>query len=307
MRVHLDTDLGGDTDDLCALALLLGSPDAELVGITTSADAEGKRRGLIEHALNLAGRTGIPVASGASGFLGGVEHFPGVQDARYWPGLTDLPPGPPGEALELLDANARSGATVIAIGPYTNLALLETLRPGAFADCPLFVMGGYLGMPEPGWPQWPASYDYNVQADRLAARIVFERLHPVIASLNITQRTALRRRDLPALRGGGRLANLLVRQAELHAADHEMASIAKANPMLPHDILNFQYDSLACAAALGWECVTIGEEPLELVERDGQLRFERGAGPLRRHVTNFDADGFSTRWLQAALNADTPT
>lgn len=304
MRVHLDTDLGGDTDDLCALALLLGSPDVEVVGITTVADAEGKRRGMVEHALELAGRSGVRVASGAAGFLGGVAHFPVVQDERYWAELSGMPIGRPAEATELLEANAASGATIIAIGPFTNLAILETLRPGAFANCLLFVMGGYLGMPEPGWPQWPASYDYNIQADRAAARIVFERLDPVITSLNITQETALRRRDLAELKAGGPLARLLAAQAELHGADHRMAEVAAANPMLPPDILNFQYDSLACAAALGWDCVTIGEEHIELIERYGELRFERGRGPVRRHVTGLDAEEFSKRWLEAALKAD---
>ena len=34
MRVHLDTDIGGDVDDLCALAMLLGWPGVEVTGIT---------------------------------------------------------------------------------------------------------------------------------------------------------------------------------------------------------------------------------------------------------------------------------
>lgn len=298
MRVHLDTDLGGDTDDLCALAMLLGDPEVELVGITTCADAEGKRLGMIEHALRLAGRTGIPVATGARGFLGGVEHFPQVEDARYWPGLEDLPPTPPGEALDLLEASAKDGATVIAIGPFTNLALMETLRPKTFDECAVFAMGGYLGMPSEGWPRWPASYDYNIQADRVAARIVWERIRPAFASLNITQRTALRRRDLAALRAGGPLAQLLALQAELHSTDHKMETLAERHPKLPPDILNFQYDSLACAAAIGWDCIQLADEPLELIETEGELRFERGAGPLRRHVVDFDAEAFAVRWLR---------
>ena len=298
MRVHLDTDLGGDTDDLCALAMLLGDPDVELVGITTCADAEGKRRAMIEHALKLSGRRRIPVATGARGFLGGVAHFPRAQDERYWPELENLEPSAPGEALDLLETNAAAGATVIAIGPFTNLALVETLRPGTLADCPVYVMGGYLGMPGEGWPQWPPSYDYNIQADRVAARIVWERIQPAFASLNITQRTAIRRRDLPALRAGGPLARLIARQAELHAADHEMEAVGGRNPKLPPDILNFQYDSLACGAAIGWDAIELADEALDLVEEDGQLRFERGRGPLRRHVVDFDAEAFSARWLR---------
>ena len=36
MLVHLDTDLGGDTDDACALALLLGQDAGELAGVHDS-------------------------------------------------------------------------------------------------------------------------------------------------------------------------------------------------------------------------------------------------------------------------------
>ncbi|MFB4263717.1 hypothetical protein [Nonomuraea sp. GTA35] len=38
MRLHIDTDLGGDPDDLCALAMVLGRPEVEIVGITTCGD-----------------------------------------------------------------------------------------------------------------------------------------------------------------------------------------------------------------------------------------------------------------------------
>jgi purine nucleosidase len=41
MRVHLDTDLGGDTDDVRTLALLLKWPGVEVVGITTTAVRAG--------------------------------------------------------------------------------------------------------------------------------------------------------------------------------------------------------------------------------------------------------------------------
>ena len=48
-KIHLDTDLGGDIDDLCALAMLLRwSEDVQLSGITTVADANGSRAGYIQ-------------------------------------------------------------------------------------------------------------------------------------------------------------------------------------------------------------------------------------------------------------------
>ena len=60
-RIHLDTDIGGDIDDLCALAMLLGWADAELVGVTTCSDSGGLRAGLARHALRLAGWDGARV------------------------------------------------------------------------------------------------------------------------------------------------------------------------------------------------------------------------------------------------------
>ena len=65
MRIHLDTDLGGDTDDACALAMLLGWPEAEITGITTVADPGGRRAAYVAHLLHLAGRDDIPLAAGA--------------------------------------------------------------------------------------------------------------------------------------------------------------------------------------------------------------------------------------------------
>ena len=75
--IHLDTDIGGDTDDLCALAMLLGWPGVELVGVTTCSDSGGLRAGLARYALRLAGREDVPVAAGADGSLGGHRIAPG--------------------------------------------------------------------------------------------------------------------------------------------------------------------------------------------------------------------------------------
>lgn len=67
MRLHIDTDLGGDPDDACALAMVLGWPDVDLVRITTTADPDGLRAGYVAHVLELVGRMDIPVAAGAGG------------------------------------------------------------------------------------------------------------------------------------------------------------------------------------------------------------------------------------------------
>jgi len=54
IKVHLDTDIGGDPDDLCALAMLLKWPDVQITGITTVSDDNGKRAGYTKQYLQMA-------------------------------------------------------------------------------------------------------------------------------------------------------------------------------------------------------------------------------------------------------------
>ena len=302
MRIHLDTDLGSDTDDLCALAMLLGWPDVELVGVTTAIDPGGQRAGFVEHALALAGRSGAPVAAGAGGSLG--ELITPVVIPDYWPEPIPGRPSPPGAAVDLLAASAASGATVVAIGPYTNLGMLEASRPGLLASTRVVVMGGHVpAMPE-GLPPWGRDQDFNVQQDSVAARIVFERCDPLVVGLAPTHRVHLRRRDAERLREGGPLARLIADQGELHARDNGREELGREWPGLPDDLLNFQYDPLACAVAAGWDGVTIEELPVTLRDAGSllEMRVEEG-GRLMRVVTEVDAERFHRDWFEAVLRA----
>jgi hypothetical protein len=142
VQIHLDTDLGGDTDDACALAMLLGWPGVQLVGITTTTDPGGRRAGYGTHCLQLAGWDDIPVAAGTEVSLTTLRSAGVVtDDERYWPTTIAPCPSPPGATLDLLDRSIQDGATVVAIGPYTNLALLEAARPGRLGRVPVVAMG----------------------------------------------------------------------------------------------------------------------------------------------------------------------
>src|SRR5512136_820974 len=91
--LHLDTDLGGDIDDLCALALVLAWPDADLLAVTTVAEHQGRRAGYVRYALKLAGRAEVPVAAGAEAAQVAYRIWPGLPDeAGYWP--EPVPPAP---------------------------------------------------------------------------------------------------------------------------------------------------------------------------------------------------------------------
>jgi hypothetical protein len=154
-RIHLDTDIGGDTDDLCALAMLLGWADVELVGVTTCTDSGGLRAGLARYALRLAGQEGVP-------------------------------------------------------------------------------------------------------------------------------------------------ARLIARQGELYGADSDMTRVGTEHPGLPDDLLNFQYDPLACAVAAGWDGARVEELRLSAQPNDGVLGFpESPSGKPTRVVTGVDGPRLEREWTQA--------
>jgi inosine-uridine nucleoside N-ribohydrolase len=302
IRVHLDTDLGSDTDDLCALAMLLGWPDVEITGITTVNDPGGIRAGYVAYALGLAGRGDIPVASGAEGSLGGF--FVPLAFPDYWPEPIRPRPSPPGEALRLLDASVEAGATVVAIGPWTNLAMFDTWRPAALRSTDVVVMGGHVPPAAEGYPPWGMRDDFNVQQDATAARIVLERCAPTVVPVPTCLRVALRRRDLSRLRGAGPLGALLAEQGERHAVDNGRTTLPEAYSALPADLLNFHYDPLTCAVAAGWPGVRIEELGVAL-SFDGPLlrmREDEDAPPLRI-VTDVEADAFEAAWLEAVERA----
>ena len=54
LKLHLDTDLGGDIDDMCALAMVLNWPDVELLAVTTVADDQGRRAGYARNPVRVA-------------------------------------------------------------------------------------------------------------------------------------------------------------------------------------------------------------------------------------------------------------
>jgi purine nucleosidase len=308
MKVHLDTDLGGDIDDLCALAMLLRwHGDIQIIGITTVAEAKGKRAGYVRYALSLEGKDEIPIAAGADvsqGFYRYAElDYP--PEERYWPGK--IPPlyNEPDGAIEHLKESVEQGATLIAIGPFTNLYLLDKKYPGILKQANLYLMAGYVYPIRAGFPDWGNNDDWNIQVDAKSAKYVIENSNPTLIPLTVTVETALRRAYLRDLEQAGALGQLLAKQAEEFAIDEKMElRFGETCPGLPTDIINFLHDPLACAIALGWnEGLEISEIPLKLTLKDTWLHQEiDDSGKLTKVVTKVAGDRFSEFWIETITN-----
>ncbi len=139
--IVLDADIG--VDDAAAIAYLLSSRQANVIGITTVAGnttVENSANNALL-LLEVAGRTNIPVVIGANAPLvlppsqqGMFVHGP---DGLWFAGMSsphDLS-GLRTDAPEFLRDSAVShpGATLLALGPLTNIARAIQLYPGEMA------------------------------------------------------------------------------------------------------------------------------------------------------------------------------
>jgi len=309
LKLHLDTDIGGDIDDLCALAMVLNWPDVDLLAVTTNSDDRGRRAGFARYALDLAGRDDVAVAAGADAARGYYRVWPGLPDeAAYWPQPIPPAPTPLDQALALLVRSIEQGAIIAAIGAFTNLALLEERSPGILRQARLYLMGGYVFPPRDGFPRWGNDMDWNVQVDVQSALLVIQRSNPTLVPLSVTVETSLRRAYLPALRQAGPLAQIIARQAEAFATEYGYeAQYGQTCAGLADDMINFQHDGLACAIALGWrEGVEIEDIPLKTEIKDGWLHQSvDSSGKPTRVVTRVDGGAFNEFWLRTVARKNT--
>ena len=213
--ILLDCDPGHD--DAIALLLALASPELELLGVTTVAGNQTLEKTTANaiRVLDFVGRDDVTVAAGASRPL---EREPFV--AAYVHGETGLdgpdlpPPQRQPQALHAVDflAERVSGATLVAVGPLTNVALLLTRYPEARPER-IVLMGGSIGLGN----VTPAA-EFNIWADPEAAARVFESgLELTMVGLDVTHRALLLDADAERLRASGRTGQMV---AELYDFFH---------------------------------------------------------------------------------------
>jgi len=205
-RVIIDTDPG--VDDAFALLLAMRSPELHIEAITVVAGNVPVDVGL-KNALRLveiAGRTGIPVARGADAPL--VRRLVTATYAHGDNGLGGIEIGDP-----VLKPAAAAGATMIAdlirqhpeeislvcLGPLTNIAAAFRSDPSLPKKIKeIVLMGGSMS----GGNVTPAA-EFNIYVDPEAARIVFHSGAPVVmVGLDVTRKALLREEDVRRLESG---------------------------------------------------------------------------------------------------------
>ena len=215
LRLLLDTDPG--VDDAIAILMALAAPGAEVVGLTTVGGNVGRARAT-RNALALlqaAGRADVPVARGAARprlgrFRPSAQvHGPGGLSVR----LPNPAAGPIGlDAADFMAdrLSAEPGRiTIVALGPLTNLSLLEERHPGALGRAAgVVVMGGAVN----ARGNVTGRAEFNIYSDPLAAAQILESGYAVgLADLAASRQVAVTRGQAGRLSAEGPLGRLALR------------------------------------------------------------------------------------------------
>jgi len=209
-KVIFDTDfVMPPTDDGLALILALGSPELDILGITTVAGNDSVERATSDalRTLEIARRTEIPVYRGANMPLvhEKSDYAQGVH-GNWW--SDDPPPAPPGgfakkraERESAMDFMVRTvmehpgEVTILAIGPLTNVAMALRQEPRFAASVKgLTIMGGAVALLPDGAGNITPNAEFNFWVDPEAARIVLRSGIPIqLSPLNVSRKTKLTR------------------------------------------------------------------------------------------------------------------
>jgi purine nucleosidase len=171
----------------------LKQPRCELLGITTVTGDVGQRAGLCDAVCRVAGRSEIPIHAGAGKVLlsgPGQPRVPQYEAIRDRPHRTDFPPGAAIGFLRQAIRERPGEVTLLAVGPFTNIALLFASDP----EIPsmlhqLVIMGGVFTA---GNGHGPGAREWNARCDPLATAMMFRARPPRFTAIGLEVTTRCR-------------------------------------------------------------------------------------------------------------------
>jgi inosine-uridine nucleoside N-ribohydrolase len=211
--IIIDCDPGHD--DAIALLLALGSPEVELLGVTTVAGNQTLEKTTTNalKILEFVGRTEVPVAAGAPGPL---VREPYVASYVHGESGMDGPDLPPPSIAPLADhavdflagrlTAAPAPVTLVPVGPLTNIGLLLIRYPELAGRIERIVlMGGAIAEGN----VTPAA-EFNIWADpEAAARVFTSGIDVTMVGLDVTHKALFRPADSERLAKTGRVGKLV--------------------------------------------------------------------------------------------------
>lgn len=173
--ILFDTDIGTDVDDAFALALIVRSPEFELLGVTTASGDTQARARLAAKMLYEAGRPEVPVVAGEPG-----KPLP-IDQTRWADGFSS-PAIRSEKAVGFLKTQIEKQPgeiTLVPVGPLTNVGALLKAHPEVAKKIKRIVlMGGAVAHGYGDSPQPVA--EYNIAQDPQAAQVVFKSGVPIL-------------------------------------------------------------------------------------------------------------------------------
>jgi purine nucleosidase len=293
-RIILDTDIGTNPDDCLALALVLASPELELVAVTTVHGDVAVRVRIVLKLLQLrrGPASDVPVAQGAERPL--LQERP-VPWAGYEgqgllvPGDEALRPSPQPAAGLIVDtvmAHPRQ-ITLVAIGPLTNVALALRREPRLAENLAgLVLMGGVVGGTHALHLPWTEhNFRSDPEAAQIALRVVPAGAPVTIVPLDVTTQVRIRQPDVELIRSAG---------GAFHRAVADQVAVY---PPFVQRGWSYLHDPLAVAALIEPSLLTT--EPVRAVVETGG---EHTAGKLLVALPAVDAPANA----HVALGVDAP-
>jgi inosine-uridine nucleoside N-ribohydrolase len=216
--VVIDCDPGHD--DAIALLLALASPELELRGVTTVSGNQTLEKTTTNalKVLEFAGRTDVPVAAGADRpllrerFVAAYVHGESGLEGPELPEPRTRPVAQ--HAVDFL-AERVEGATLVPVGPLTNVALLLARYPDVRPER-IVLMGGAIAEGN----VTPAA-EFNIWADpEAAARVFASGIDLTMIGLDVTHRALVGAVEAERLRASGRTGTLVAELLEFYNRFH---------------------------------------------------------------------------------------
>lgn len=300
--VILDTDIGGDIDDIWALVMLLNSPEFDIKMILTEEGNTLYRAEIVARLLETAGRTDIPIGVGIStsdviGYQGDwIKNYDMTRYAGvvYSDGI--------GAMIDCL-MQASEETTIIAIGPLGNLAAALQRQPAIVRKARLVgvfgsIRKGYFGSETP-------NAEYNVAVHPEFCQKVFTADWQITITPLDTCGTIILEGDQykKVLQSPKPLAQALMENYRLWLEARQRANDMRADlfPNMNLEQSTLLCDTVAIYLACSEELVMIEDLGITVTD-DGYTRIDAAAKRIRCATSWKDFESFKNILVQRLIS-----